>query len=86
MMSYVPSLGFSSGLPAAPEVGFTGGIPSILDLTAQSLVFSFPQKQYVAAARSGLKAATLNLDDAREQVALDASTAYIELDTVNDRA
>ncbi len=81
---YVPSLGFSSGLPAAPEVGFTGGIPSILDLTAQSLVFSFPQKQYVVAARSGLKAATLNLDDAREQVALDASSAYIELDTVNE--
>ena len=30
-----------------------------------------------------MKAATLNLKDAREQVALDASTAYIELDTVN---
>jgi outer membrane protein TolC len=80
--AYVPSLNLHSGLPAVPEVGFTGGIPSILDLTAQSLVFSFPQKQYIAAARSGLKAATLNLDDAREQVALDASTAYIELDTV----
>ncbi|MGA2635828.1 MAG: TolC family protein [Terracidiphilus sp.] len=81
--AYVPSLNLHSGLPAVPEVGFTGGIPSILDLTAQSLVFSFPQKQYIAAARSGLKAATLNLDDAREQVALDASTAYIELDTVD---
>jgi outer membrane protein TolC len=81
--AYVPSLNLHSGLPAAPEVGFTGGIPSILDLTAQSLVFSFPQRQYVAAARSGLKAAILNLNDAREQVALDASTTYIELDTVD---
>jgi hypothetical protein len=52
--AYVPSLNLHSGLPAVPEVGFTGGIPSILDLTAQSLVFSFPQKQYIAAARSGL--------------------------------
>ena len=32
---------------------------------------------------AGVKAATLSLKDAREQVALDASTAYIELDTVN---
>jgi outer membrane protein TolC len=81
--AYVPSINLHSGLPAVPEVGFTGGIPSILDATAQSLVFSFPQKQYIAAARAGLKAATLNLNDAREQVALDASTAYIEIDTVN---
>jgi outer membrane protein TolC len=80
---YIPSLDFGSGLPAVPTVGFTGGVPSIFNATAQSLVFSFPQKQYVAAARSGLKAATLSLNDAREQVALDAATAYIELDTVN---
>ena len=31
----------------------------------------------------GVQAATARLKDAREQVALDASTAYIELDTVN---
>ncbi len=80
---YIPSLTFGSGLPAVPTVGFTGGVPSILNATAQSLVLSFPQRQYIAAARAGLKAATLNLDDAREQVALDASTAYIELDTVD---
>lgn len=81
--AYVPSLNLRSGLPAVPSVGFTGGIPSIVDANAQSMVFSFPQWQYSAAARLGLKAATLNLDDAREQVVLDVSTAYIELDTVN---
>ncbi|MGD0522668.1 MAG: TolC family protein [Terracidiphilus sp.] len=81
--AYIPSLNFRSGLPAVPDVGFTGGIPSILDATAQSLVFSFPQKQYIAAARAALNAASLSLKDAREQVALDASTAYIELDIVN---
>ncbi len=81
--AYVPSLVFGSGLPAVPSVGFTGGIPSIFEATAQSLVFSIPQKHYISAARAGLKAATLNLHDAREQAALDASTAYIELDTVD---
>ena len=79
----LPSLEFSSGLPAFPTVGFSGGVPSILTGTVQAMVLSFPQKQYIQAARSGLKAASLGLKDAREQVALDASTAYVELDTVN---
>ncbi len=81
---FIPSLTFGSGLPAVPTVGFFGGVPSILDATAQSVVFSLPQKQYIEAARTGLKAASVSLKDAREQVALDASTAYIELDTVNN--
>ena len=49
----------------------------------QSLVFSSSQRQYTKAARAGVEAANLALKDAREQVALDASTAYIEMDTVN---
>lgn len=79
----IPSLQFGTGLPVFPEVGFTGSPPSIWNATVESLVFSFPQKHYIDAARAGLQAATANLKDAREQVALDASTAYIELDTVN---
>jgi outer membrane protein TolC len=49
----------------------------------QSLVFSYSQRQYLKSARSGIEAAQLALKDAREQVALDVSTAYIELDAVN---
>jgi outer membrane protein TolC len=79
---YLPNMVFGSGLPAFPAIGFTGVPPSIVNASMQSLVFSFPQKQYIEAARSSLKAASLNLKDAREQVAFDASTAYIELDTV----
>jgi outer membrane protein TolC len=48
----------------------------------QSLVLSFSQRQYVKAARAGVEAANLNLKDAKEQVALDASSDYIEMDTV----
>ena len=79
----IPSLQFGTGLPVFPEVGFTGSPPSLWNATIQSLVYSIPQKHYVDAARSGFQAATANLKDAREQVALDASTTYIELDTVN---
>ena len=81
--AFIPSVSFGSGLPAFPEVGFTGSLPSIWDSTIQSMVFSMPQIRYVQAARAALQAAQLSLKDAREQVALDASTAYIELDTVD---
>jgi outer membrane protein TolC len=79
----IPSLSFGTGLPAFPSVGFTGGVPSILSGNAQYLAFSLPQKYYMDATRSGLQAASLSLKDAQEQVALDASTVYIELDTNN---
>jgi outer membrane protein TolC len=80
---FVPSVAFSSGLPVFPETGFTGTPPSIWSATVSSLVFSIPQKRYIDAARQSLNAAMAALSDAREQVALDASSAYIELDTVN---
>ena len=81
--AFIPSISFGSGLPAFPEVGFTGNLPSIWDSTVQSMVFSMPQIQYIHAARAGVQAAQLELKDAGEQVALDASSAYIELDIVN---
>ena len=80
---FIPGMMLGSGLPAAPTIGFNGVPPSIASASLQSLVFSFPQIQYIHAARSGVQAASLALKDAREQVALDASTAYIELDAVS---
>jgi outer membrane protein TolC len=79
----IPSVLLSTGLPTFPEVGFTGTPPSIWGATVQSLVFGFPQKRYISAARFGLQAAASNLHDSREQVALDASLAYIEFDTID---
>ena len=81
--AYIPSVNFGTGIPAFPSVGFTGQPPSIYTMTVESLVFSIPQKHYMDAARSGWRAAESRMKDAREQVTLDASTAYIELDTVN---
>ena len=79
----IPSISFGTGLPVFPEVGFTGQPPSIWSATVQSLVYSFPQKRYIDAARFGVQAALARLKDAREQVTLEVSTAYIELDTVH---
>jgi outer membrane protein TolC len=78
----IPAINLGTGLPVFPEVGFTGSPPSIWNATVQSLVYSVPQKRYIDAARLGVLAAQARLKDAREQVALDASTAYIELDTI----
>lgn len=79
----IPSVDFGTGLPAFPEVGFTGTPPSIWTATVQALIFGIPQKRYIHAARLGLDAANVSLHDAEQQVALDASTAYIELDSLN---
>lgn len=79
----VPSVHFSTGLPVFPGTGFTGQPPSIFTTTVQSLVFGIPQKHFIDSAQLGLQAATARLNDAREQVALEASNAYIELDTVD---
>jgi outer membrane protein TolC len=80
---YLPQVMLGSGLPAVPSIGFSGAPPSIATATMQSLVFSLPQKHYIAAARAGILAAAINLKEAREQVTLDTSIAYIELDTVD---
>ncbi len=79
--AYIPN--FVIGSTIGYSHGFPTGQPSVGSATMQSLVFSYSQRQYTKAARAGLDAANLSLKDAREQVALDASTTYIELDTVN---
>jgi outer membrane protein TolC len=81
--AFVPSLTFGSGLPAFHTIGFNPGVPATFSGTIQSMAFSFSQNQYIGAARWGTKAAALNLKDALEQAALDASTAYIEMETVD---
>jgi outer membrane protein TolC len=81
--AFIPSISFGTGLPAFPEVGYTGNLPTLWDATMQSMVFSMPQIRYIQAARAGVKAAQLNQAAVRDQVALDASEAYIEFDTVN---
>ena len=78
--AYIPN--FVIGSQVGYSHGFPTGQPSVFSASMQSLVLSFSQRQYTKAARASLEAANLSLKDAREQVALETSTAYIELDAV----
>jgi outer membrane protein TolC len=79
--AYIPN--FVLGSTIGYSHGFPTGQPSVGSATMQSLVFSYSQRQYSKAARAGIESADSSLKDARQQVALEASTTYIELDTLN---
>jgi len=79
--AYIPNFAIASTVGYSH--GFPTGQPSVGSASMQSMVLSYSQRQYIKAARAGIDAAKLSLKDAREQAALDVSTAYIELDTVN---
>jgi outer membrane protein TolC len=78
--AYIPN--FVIGSQIGYSHGFPTGQPSVGNASMQSLVLSFSQRQYTKAARAGVEAADLGLKDAKEQVALDASSDYIEMDAV----
>jgi outer membrane protein TolC len=79
---YIPNLILGSSI-GPPSYGFPVGQPSIYTVSSQSVLFSSSQKEYIRAAKFGRSSAEFTLKDAREQVILDASTDYIELDTVS---
>lgn len=76
--AYIPN--FAMGTSPGYAYGFPLGEPSLFTATSQSLAFSFSQPDYIRAAREALKSARLSLSDTRQQVALDTSLDYIELD------
>jgi outer membrane protein TolC len=77
--AYIPSIVGGSGL-GPPSYGFPLGQPSIFNITAQSLVFSYSQRDYLRAAQAAFDAANLNLKDIREGVAEDTAITYLALD------
>jgi outer membrane protein TolC len=77
--AYIPSVVGGSGL-GPPSYGFPLGQPSIFNITAQSMVFSYSQRDYLRAARAALDAATFSLKDVREGVAEDTAITYLALD------
>jgi outer membrane protein TolC len=76
---YVPN--FVLGSSAGYTYGFPIGQPTIVNVSTQSLLFTFSQKDYIRSARSALTAAQLTLADARQQVVFDAALDYVQLDT-----
>lgn len=80
--AYIPSFVLGSGL--GYSYGFPVGQPSIYNVTSQSLVFNAGQRSYIHAADAAVKATQLTMKDTRQQVILDASLNYIELNKVNE--
>ena len=77
--AYIPNVVGGSGI-GPPSYGFPLGQPSIFNITSQSLVFSYSQRDYIRAARAALDAANLTLKDIREGVAEDTAITYLALD------
>lgn len=76
--AYIPS--FQVGTSPGYAYGFPLGYPALFSANSQSLALSFSQPDYLRAAHQALSAAKLNLKDAQQQVALDVSLDYLELD------
>jgi outer membrane protein TolC len=76
---YVPN--FQVGSSAGYTYGFPIGQPTIVNVSSQSLIFTYSQRDYVRSARMALRSAELSLSDARQQVVLDTALDYIQLDT-----
>ncbi len=77
--AYIPNVVGGSGI-GPPSYGFPLGQPSLFNITSQSLVFSYSQRDYIRAARAAIEAATDTLKDVREGVAEDTAVTYLALD------
>jgi len=79
---YIPSVTTGGG------VGYTTGItltvPTIFTVNAQSLVFSFQQRQYVRAAHQQIEAAKLSLQEMSQQVLEDVVITYVSLEQAQE--
>jgi outer membrane protein TolC len=76
--AYIPN--FVLGLSPGYAYGFPLGYPSFFNANSQSLVLSWSQRDYIRAARAAMNGANLSLKDVQQQVALDVSLDYVELD------
>jgi outer membrane protein TolC len=77
--AFIPNIVGGSGV-GPPSYGYPLGQPSIFNITAQSLVFSYSQHDYLRAAQAALDATRLNLKDIRAGVAEDTAITYLALD------
>ncbi len=75
---YIPNLQLGSGL--GYSYGFPIGTPTLFSVNSTGLLFSFSQRSYIRSTRAALNAATLSLKNVRQQVILDTTLDYIELD------
>jgi multidrug efflux system outer membrane protein len=85
--AYIPSVVFGSGLGYSfgQPVAIAGQAPSLFNLTHSQTLFNFAARESVKAAHSDSIAANIDYLDRTEQVILDTSLLYIELDNTGQR-
>jgi len=76
--AYVPSI--NAGAAVGQSYGYSPYPPTLFTVTGGSQVYNAAQPSYIRAARTGLDAAQLALDDMREAVAEDTALAFAALD------
>jgi outer membrane protein TolC len=75
---YIPAVTVGSGL--GWSYGYPLGQPSVVNAQLTGAILSWSQKDYIRAARFGLQAAILSLNDARAAVEEDTVVTYLALD------
>jgi outer membrane protein TolC len=76
--AYVPSI--NAGAAVGQSYGYSPYPPTLFTVNGGSMVYNASQFYYIRAARAGLDAAQLRLDDIREAVAEDTALAFAALD------
>lgn len=79
---YIPSMMLGGGVGDAYGIMLT--VPTIFTVSAQSLVYSAQQRQYIRGAKADLEAAQLALQETRQQVEEDAAITFLSLDTAEE--
>ena len=74
-------LGYSYGVPLSIE----GSAPSIFNVTSQQYLFNMAQRDFIRASHTDWASTRFNVAEKRDQVILDAASAYIELDSLTQR-
>ncbi len=85
--AYLPTLTFGSGLgySVGQPIAIAGQAPSIFNFTHDQTLLNFATRETIKAAHSDSIAAKIDYQDRIEQVILDTSLLYIELDNTQQR-
>jgi len=85
--AYIPNVVFGSnlGYTIGPPVAIAGQAPSLFSVTHQQTLFNLASRDTIKADRSDMIAADIDYQDHSDQVILDTSLIYIELDSTLQR-
>ncbi len=81
--TYVPVVATEGGY--GQSTGAPLGVPVIFSISAQSLVFSFSQRDYIRSAQESINAAELSLRRQQTEVVEDTTNIYIAMDNAVER-